>query len=253
LFSIIVCSHRPSRVTFIREHYAALFRGHPHEFILIPDAASLCEGYSRGVRQSSGKFLVFSHDDVEFVRSDAAPRLEHHLGRFDVIGIAGTTKLIDGEWASAGDPYCFGLVIYPDSEDRFVVKIFGSGELWVERAQALDGCFFACRREVVERVGFDAVTFDGFHLYDLDFTYGAFLRGFRVAICRDLPLIHASMGNAADPAWPAYRARFETKYRRHLADGARGPIRELRACLPRQQLAWFCEPQAVTELIGKLG
>jgi hypothetical protein len=103
MFSIIVCSHRPTRAAFIRQHYEALFASTPHEVVIIPDARSLCEGYERGLRRSCGDLLIFSHDDIEFVTRDVAGRIAQHLARFDLIGIAGTTKLLDGRWNSAGD------------------------------------------------------------------------------------------------------------------------------------------------------
>ena len=56
-----------------------------------------------------------------------------------------------------------------------------------------------------ESIQFDAATFDGFHLYDLDFSYRAFLAGFRIAIAWDIPIIHVSSGRL-DAAWQRYRA-----------------------------------------------
>ena len=183
MFSIIVCSNRPARASAIQSHYARLFRDHAYEFILIDDATSLCEGYARGYERSRGDFLIFSHDDIEFVTPDVASRLEGHLVQFDVVGIAGTKKLIDGVWTTTGDPYCFLLVVYPEAGNQFSVRYAGAGPLCVSNIQALDGCFLACRREVVATVGFDSSTFDGFHLYDLDFTFHAYLLGYRLAVC----------------------------------------------------------------------
>ena len=251
MFSIIVCSHRPARAEFVRGHFARLFGGHAHEFILIDDARSLGEGYARGLGRAAGDRLIFSHDDVEFVTADVAERLTRHLEQFDVVGIAGTTKLIDGAWVAAGDPYCYALVIYPDGDDLFVVKCVGAGGLCVPGMQALDGCFLACRREVAEAVGFDAATFDGFHLYDLDFTFAAYLKGFRLAVCRDLALIHASRGDPGD-AWRMYAERFVAKYRGRLAAGTPGRVRELRTRLSKARLATFCEPAALQATIGRL-
>ena len=253
MFSIIVCSHRPAQAQRIERHYAQLFAGVAHEIILLSDASSLCEGYARGLRQSRGERLVFSHDDVEFVTPDLATRLERHLTAFDMVGVAGTTRLIDGAWVTAGDPFCHGLVVYPEAPDaRCAMKLWGAGGLCVDGAQALDGCFLACNRDVAEAVGFDAATFDGFHLYDLDFTFRAYRRGFRLAVCRDLPLIHASTGTP-DAAWERYKERFEHKFAGQLAVGAPGPVRELRATVPRDELARFCAPDHVTALLDRLG
>jgi hypothetical protein len=251
MFSIIVCSHRPDRSDAIARHYAQVFRGHPHELIRIPDARSLCEGYARGTRAARGEVLVFSHDDVEIVAPDLPARLSGHLSAVDVVGIAGTTKLIDGAWVSAGDPHCFALVIYPADGDLFEVKCIGGGGLVVPAIQAVDGCFFACRREVAEAVGFDAATFDGFHLYDLDFSFRAHLAGFRLAVCRDIPLIHASRGTL-DAGLAVYRRRFEEMHRHRLSPGVASPVREARARVPRDRLRWFCEPAGVQMMIDRL-
>jgi GT2 family glycosyltransferase len=248
MFSIIVCSHRPARATFIQDHYESLFRDFAHECILIEDAKSLCEGYTRGFERSKGDLLIFSHDDIEFVTSDLATRLESHLNNYDLVGIAGTTKLIDGTWQSAGDPYCYMLVIYPESGGLFSPRYAGAGPLCVPNIQALDGCFFACRREVVESVGFDSVTFDGFHLYDLDFTFHAYRKGYRLAVCRDLALIHASVGNR-DELFQMYRDRFEAKYRGQLASDAVGHMVVAEGLLRKDQLAQLCEPQTLQRAI----
>ena len=240
-FSIIVCSHRPARAATIRAHYAALFGDRTHEIVIIGDAQSLCEGYARGLAASTGRLVVFSHDDVDVVTPDAPARIAAHLASWDVIGIAGTTRLINGTWMDAGDPHVFALVIYPQADGYYSVRYAGRGPPVVGGIQALDGCFFACRREVAESVGFDAATFDGFHFYDLDFTFGAYLRGYRLAVCRDLALIHASTGTP-DAAWQKYHDRFVAKHRGRLAAGDAGATRTGHALAPRSALVQLMQP-----------
>ena len=241
MFSIIVCSNRPERAHAIRTHYETLFRDHAHEFILVDDPPSLCEGYTRGLSQSNGDAVIFSHDDIEFITADVGARLQRHLDEFDVVGIAGTTRLIDGMWTSAGDPYCFMVVAYPEAGGLYSVRYAGKGPLCVSDIQALDGCFLACRRTVATEVGFDSRAFDGFHFYDLDFTFRAYLRGFRMAVCRDIALIHASMGHL-DEKWQRYRDRFEAKHREHLSPGERSDMKVVGAMLRKEQLPRLCQP-----------
>jgi GT2 family glycosyltransferase len=242
MFSIIVCSHRPVHAAAVQAHYATLFGDHAHELILIDDAKSLCEGYTRGYEHSRGDLLIFSHDDVEFVTPDVPQRLNDHLSRYDMVGIAGTTRLLDSVWANAGDPHCFALVIYPQADGSYSVRYVGKGPLCIPEVQALDGCFIACRREVVATCGFDAATFDGFHLYDMDFTFRAYRHGFRLAVCRDLALIHASLGSS-DDSWYTYSERFKAKFRGQLAEGAPGRCEVVSASVPREQLAMLCRPE----------
>lgn len=253
MFSIIVCSHRPERAAFIAQHYAELFRGEAHEFILIDDAKSLCEGYARGLVRSTGDRLIFSHDDIEFLLPDTAARLAGHLDEFDVIGVAGTSKLIDGAWITAGDPFAHCAIVYPHTGNpaMYTVKVCGAGPINVGNIQALDGCFIACKREVAEKTGFDGETFDGFHHYDLDFTFRAHLLGYRLAVCRDIPLIHASMGNP-DATWQGYKQRFEQKHRATLATGQPSHMRVVQTNLSREKLVPSMQNGMIAAMIEPL-
>lgn len=239
LLSVITCSHKPARGEWVRAQYAQAFPG--AEIVVIEDAASLCEGYARGLASATGDRLIFTHDDIEFLAPhEAEATLARHLDTFDLIGIAGTSRLVGPKWTSAGDPDCYMLVLSKDDgPDLFVAQLAGRGGIVVSGIQALDGVFLACHRRVAESVGWDAATFDGFHLYDLDFTYRAHLAGFRLAVCRDLPLIHYGVGRL-DEAWERAAQRFMAKHRlpgaperRPIFVGARGTKAELaRLCRP---------------------
>ena len=108
MISVVFCSVDPARAAAIERHYERLLGDEPSEIVAIRDARSLAEGYNRGVARSSGDIVVLSHDDIEFL--DPAPwlgTLKRHLADADVVGIAGTTKVVYGSWARAGPPYTF--------------------------------------------------------------------------------------------------------------------------------------------------
>ncbi len=63
------------------------------------------------------------------------------------------------------------------------------------------------RRHVWEATRFDAERYDGFHFYDLDFTWRASGAGARLAVPADLTLFHASQGRYGE-AWRRYARRF---------------------------------------------
>ena len=256
--SVVVCSIDAEKFARVRANYSRLLAGRAFEVVGVHDARSLAEGYSRGVAASNGRLLILSHDDIEILTPDFAARVCAHLASFDVIGIAGTTRLVSGGWADAGDPYRFSLVTTPQGApgavpDSFRTKVTGGGELVVPEIQALDGVFWAMRREVAEKVGFDSATFDGFHLYDLDFTYRAALAGFRLGVCRDLALIHASLGSY-DAPWQQYRRRFEQKFARQLAaKGTPRIIARVAVDLPtRDDVLAFCQPERLANTIRQL-
>ena len=92
--------------------------------------------------------------------------------------------------------------------------------LEVPDIQALDGFFIAVKRAVLTSMQFDEVNFDGFHVYDTDFTFAAYLAGFRLAVCKDLLIAHQSGGNYSGE-YETYSARFAEKYRGRLASRPR--------------------------------
>jgi len=215
MISVISCSINPMRSANIRAHYTTLLAGHPHEIILINDAKSLCEGYNRGFAQSSGDIIIFSHDDIEILSDDFAPRLLRHLSQYDVLGVVGTSRLLGHYWGSGGQPFVHGCVLHPGS-GGFRFECFGAPSTSV---QAIDGLFMAARRKVVEAIPFDEVTFDNFHHYDLDFSYRAHLAGFKIIVPWDILIFHASMGSY-DPVWARYSERFLAKHGAKLPKAA---------------------------------
>lgn len=225
LITVIVCSISDTKRRSIRVHYEKLLAGSPHEIIQIADAKSLCEGYNRGFAQSSGDILVFSHDDVEIVSPNLASTLTGQLSTSDVIGIAGTSLLDGTGWFSSGWPHIHGLVVHRlRRRSRFRFECFAP-VTHATRVQAIDGVFMAATRRACQAIPFDEATFDGFHFYDLDFSYRAYRAGFKLGIARDVLIIHDSMGTI-DAEWARYSRRFVSKFQSMIRFGR--PSRDLR-------------------------
>ncbi|MFC4161791.1 glycosyltransferase [Chitinimonas lacunae] len=214
--SVVICSITPSKLAAVSQQFAEHFSHLDYELIAIDDATSLAEGYQRGWRRSHGDIVIFSHDDIELIGPGFADRLLAHLERHDLVGVAGSSRLIDASWRASGFPYLHGLVGHrlPD-EDGIVTCLYGVSDV-ATAAEALDGVFLAARRHVFDRVDFDPVTFDGFHGYDVDFSFAARLAGCRVAVAADLPLIHHSAGRYTED-WQRYAERFRAKYAAELS------------------------------------
>ncbi len=225
MISIVICSINPEKFAAVSQNYAARMGSEPYEIIGIHDARSLSEGYNRGIAQSCGDIVIFCHDDIEILVPDFPALLRSRLQQFDVIGCAGTTCLINSAWIIAGDPYVHGVVAYPVADawpsDRFNLMVWGSlKSTVVTDIQAMDGFFFAVNRRVLDTVRFDEQNFDGFHVYDTDFTFAAYLAGFKLAVCKDIVIAHQSGGNFGEE-YLGYSARFTEKYQDHLSQQAR--------------------------------
>ena len=75
----------------------------------------------------------------------------------------------------------------------------------------------AVNRPVLEAVRFDERRFTGFHFYDIDFSFSAFLAGFKVAVCSDIVLVHYSRARGFNQDWHADAALFQEKHSQRLS------------------------------------
>ncbi|MEA2711404.1 MAG: hypothetical protein QOF78_4005 [Phycisphaerales bacterium] len=227
MLSIIICSINPQRFDAIRRNFSRLLGdGNDYQFVGVHDAKSLCEGYNRGVAHARPETtnFIFCHDDIEILSPDFREKVYGHLRSYDVVGVAGTDRLAGGLWSYAGPPHIFGQVAHykPPPLHCFDVDIFAAPARSVDKIQALDGLFFAARRAVVDKIRFDEQTFDGWHGYDVDFTFAAYLAGFRLGVACDIAIAHASIGTL-DATWQRYVERLERKYQAQLAGVPRRP------------------------------
>jgi GT2 family glycosyltransferase len=215
LLTLVVCSIDAARYARCIGRYRSLFGSADCEIIGIHDAASLASAYNWAARRASGEIVVFSHDDVDIVSADLVPALRDAVQFLDVVGVAGTSRVVDAYWPRAGAPHLHGWMASP-GPDGYTVNVYGVDALVTPGLEALDGMFFAAKSEVLERVRFDEATFDGFHGYDIDFTFRAHQAGFRVGTCAAIALIHASAGGFG-AEWTRYAERFAAKHRAALA------------------------------------
>jgi hypothetical protein len=216
MISIIFCSIDQAKADKIRLQYLDMLGEDEHEIIIIKDAISLAEAYNRGLNQAKGDIIVLSHDDIEFLQpSTWLSKIKRHLSLFDFIGLAGTTKLIGPAWAQAGPPNTFGQVAEISSNgEPYRVLIFGTPLTVIPSIQAVDGLFMAFRKDVANKIRFDEKSFDGFHCYDVDFSFSAYKAGFSLGVAIDIPVLHASQGQF-DDQWKLYAERL---YKKHKSD-----------------------------------
>jgi GT2 family glycosyltransferase len=253
--SIVICSIDRVKFQRVCAAYRRLYAGQPIEIIGIHDARSLAEGYNRGIAKATGELLILAHDDIEILNPDFAARVARHLVDLDLIGIAGTTRLVEGRWIGAGDPYVYTLISFPAPEGSgFGTMLLGGGPLVVLGIQALDGVFMAMQRKVAAAISFDAAVFDDFHLYDLDFSFRAYRAGFKLAVCRDLVLIHESDGRR-DSIWEEHKRRFELKYREQLPSGwvAKQGANASFSAATREDIMRNCAPAQLARIAEQIG
>lgn len=210
--SIVLVSRDDARFAGAAAAFGDAFAAWPHELHRVPDATSMYDGYARGLAATRGDIVVFAHDDVRFALPDFAARLADALASADMVGVAGTTKVSGPAVLWSGQPWLRGAIAHHAPTDAaYELALMSFDGPRVAGAQGLDGVFLAVRRGLAEAIGFDAATFGGFHMYDLDFSYRAHLAGARVTIAADLALVHASRGSF-DERFSAASKAFVAKF-----------------------------------------
>ena len=216
MISVVICSIDEAKFNACLNMYARLLDGYPFEIVHIPDARGICEGYNRGLSLSRGQLVIFSHDDITIHCPDFRTRLLGHMEHCDLLGIAGTSRLCNGNWITGGMPYIFGQVVHDRTDkDKFRTLMYAVPKRRIDGIEAVDGAIMCCRREVAEKVPFDSAGFPNYHLYDLDFSFRAHLAGYRLSVACDLDLVHSSTWRY-DEAWETDAATFDRKHAGHL-------------------------------------
>lgn len=252
-FSVIVCSVDDLRFSALSATLARAFDEQPYELIRISDARSMCQGYNEGFRRSSHNRLIFCHDDIEILSEDFTQRLEAHFSRFDVFGLVGTTRLINGSWFTAGQPDIHGSVVQPDTQNAGACSLhrFSQNLSPVSHVQAVDGMFISATRDAVEHLHWDEANLPKLHLYDIDFSFRAHLAGLRVGIATDILIYHASLGKR-DASWREGVAEFTRRYAAHLSRAPAGNSAYWTAACPDREAAYeYFHQQLEAQQLGQ--
>lgn len=238
--SIIICSIDAGKFARACANYRSLMNGQDYEIIGIHDAQSLAEGYNRGIRKATGEIMIFSHDDILILDRAFARKIRQRLGQFDLLGFVGTSRIINGTWFAAGTPHLHGVMSHASPKQRMLsLDIFGVSA-WpvIGGIKAIDGLCMISTGQLARNVGFDAGTFDSFHLYDLDFSYAAYLAGYRIGVCCDIPVIHESSGQFNEQH-SEQAERFCAKYQQQLDQfDAQDPLQSARSTAEGKK-AWL--------------
>ena len=168
---------------------------------------------------ADGDVLVFVHDDVCVDDWMLGQRLQEALQHFDVVGVAGNTRVQDHQVAWYLQPERPGVPSPWDREHlsgaighgspRSRITMYGPSP---QAVRLLDGVFLAVRAGCLQQSG---VRFDptlAFHFYDLDFCLQAHRAGLRLGTW-PIAITHASGGESIQTqSWADARLVFLKKW-----------------------------------------
>lgn len=181
----------------------------PYELIAIDNSKnqypSVTEALNEGGRRATGKYLMFVHQDVDFLSPTWLEEAERHLDAIPNLGAAG----VAGARREGGK----------DFNSHLVGWIRGIGGDWGHeiaepiKVQTFDELILMTPRDVFLKTFFDSTTFDFIHLFSSDYCLTVTKKGYDVYVIPGY-LLHQSYGSFA--GIDNYRLRLLWKHRDQL-------------------------------------
>ncbi len=145
----------------------------PYEIIVINndiEKLSLSKAYNKGGRMSKFDYLLFVHEDVEFLNIGWGKRLiqilsNNHIG---IVGVAGSTYLpsVPSGWYLPDEKYNLVYVHQGFKYKEAPLRLDNQGDN-LTQVYLVDGVFLGMRRDVYSEFSFNE-KLTGFHGYDVD-------------------------------------------------------------------------------------
>ncbi|MBF0120517.1 MAG: glycosyltransferase [Desulfobacterales bacterium] len=175
----------------------------------------LSQAYNNALDRSKKDIVVFCHDDLIFETKGWGRKILKHFERnpeYSIIGIAGTTELINGCWWSVVKSMV-GVVGHMQKSKKWVNRYSEDFGDKIKEVVVLDGVFFAINKNKIHHK-FDE-DFKGFHFYDIPFFLSNYLDGVKIGVVTDFMITHLSIG-ITNKMWEENKKLFEEKYKDKL-------------------------------------
>ncbi len=176
---------------------------------------SLTEAYNKGLKTTNNNIVVFCHDDIIFNTKNWGRKLMSTFNKnpkYGIIGIAGTTDLIDGRWWTLKESMN-GVVTHQHEGKKWTNRYSKDQGNKLKEMVVLDGLFFAIDKTKIKKT-FDE-DFHGFHFYDISFCFRNYLEGVKIGLTTQIRVTHLSIGQT-NKQWEGHKLRFEEKYKDKL-------------------------------------
>jgi len=176
---------------------------------------SLTQAYNKGLEKSSNDLVVFCHDDILFDTNNWGNKILKLFSKnseYGIIGIAGTTDLIDGRWWTIKQSMN-GIVSHKHNGKKWTNYYSKDQGNKIKDVIVLDGLFFVVNKTKIKH-NFDE-EFDGFHFYDISFCLPNYLDGVKIGLTTQIRLTHLSIGQT-NQEWENHKIKFEKKYKNNL-------------------------------------
>ena len=174
---------------------------------------SLTEAYNYILEKATYDIVVLCHDDIYFEKKNWGRKILKHFKRnpeYGILGVAGTKQLpSSGMWWEDKSQMC-GIVNHQNEQGKWTSRYSPSKGNEIDDVEVLDGVFMIVNKNKIVR-GFNE-KIEGFHFYDIDFTYNNHLNGVSIGVIYDIRITHLSMG-MTNQQWEDNRRLFVSLYK----------------------------------------
>lgn len=172
---------------------------------------SLTSLYNKAIDEHNeeNSIMIFCHNDIKFISKGWGRQLltKFNFHDYQIIGVAGTTSIpVTGRWWDEKDKM-IGIVEHTDGFRRWVSE-YSKPFHGIKPVSLIDGLFMAVDCNDIE-AKFDE-DFDGFHFYDVSFSFENYLEGCNVGVVTDIRILHESLGETNEE-WEKNRILFVHK------------------------------------------
>ena len=177
---------------------------------------SLTELYNKALKETTNNIVVFCHDDIIFDTKNWGKKLLKVMEKnpeYGVVGIAGSRELPSSAKWWENPNHMYGQVFHQKDGNRWLSKYSPKKPLFLDNVVVVDGLFFAVNKEIIKETFDESV--EGFHFYDVDFSFRNYIAGVKVGVTSDIDVTHLSIGET-NQQWEENRKIFADKYKDNL-------------------------------------
>jgi len=226
MISVVYCTRQTKPEH--KEHLIKSSGLHKHIEVIeiINNGESLTKAYNRGLKEAKNNIVVFSHDDLTVETKQWGTKLIKQFEKnpeYAIIGVAGSKNMpVSGRWWE-NPKKMYGRVAHTHEGKTWLSSYSEDLGHELEEVVVCDGVWFAVDKTRIKKEFNENV--EGFHFYDVTFSFENHLKGAKVGITTTIRINHQSIGQTND-SWEKNRADFSETYQAHLPANVKKVLRK---------------------------
>jgi glycosyltransferase involved in cell wall biosynthesis len=226
MVSIVYCTRETNPEH--KEHLIKSSGLHKHVEVIeiINNGESLTHAYNRGLKQAKYDIVVFCHDDLTVETKQWGNKLVKLFEKnpeYGIIGVAGSKNMpVSGQWWENRNKM-YGRVAHTHEGKTWLSTYSDDLGQELEEVVVVDGVWFAAHKKRIKKSFNETV--EGFHFYDVTFSFEKFLEGVKVGVTTVVRVNHQSIG-MTNEAWEKNRVDFSNTFKEVLPANVKRTLRK---------------------------